>query len=278
MKLAYQNIEDNGSFVLTNFQCAQSLQLLGKAGYFKIIWCQQQPIDMVLDGYNVTLLKNQVLFATPVHVIEIPVNQTGLTSFMFNKKFYCVHTNDLEVSCTGLLFYGANHAPIVTLNLQDQQSFKSMLFLFEEEFNICDAIQGEMLRTMLKRMLIKSTKLIKKDLPEAALSDKQVDLIRKFNMLVELHFKEKHQVTDYAALLNKSPKTLSNFFKKHKVQSPLKTINERIAIEAKRLLRYSGKTAEEIAYELGYNEASHFSKFFKKQIGVSPLGYRKRDL
>jgi hypothetical protein len=58
MKLAYQNIEDNGSFVLTNFQCAQSLQLLGKAGYFKIIWCQQQPIDMVLDGYNVTLLKN----------------------------------------------------------------------------------------------------------------------------------------------------------------------------------------------------------------------------
>jgi AraC-like DNA-binding protein len=135
-----------------------------------------------------------------------------------------------------------------------------------------------MLRTLLKRMLIKSTKLIKKDLPEAALSDKQVDLIRKFNMLVELHFKEKHQVTDYAALLNKSPKTLSNFFKKHKVQSPLKTINERIAIEAKRLLRYSGKTAEEIAYELGYNEASHFSKFFKKQIGVSPLGYRKRDL
>jgi AraC-like DNA-binding protein len=278
MKLAYQNIEDNGSFVLTNFQCAQSLQLLGKAGYFKIIWCQQQPIDMVLDGYNVTLLKNQVLFATPVNVIKIPIKNTGLVSLIFNKEFYCVYINDSEASCAGLLFYGANHAPIATLTVEEQRSFEAMLLLFKEEFKTQDAIQGEMLRTLLKRMLIKSTKLIKKDLPEAALSDKQVDLIRKFNMLVELHFKEKHQVTDYAALLNKSPKTLSNFFKKHKVQSPLKTINERIAIEAKRLLRYSGKTAEEIAYELGYNEASHFSKFFKKQIGVSPLGYRKRDL
>lgn len=275
MKLEYNNIKENGSFVLTNFQCGPSLQLLTKQGYYKIIWCKGDAIDIIVDGYHVTLEKNQVLFTTPVNVVEIPANNSGLISFIFNKEFYCVYTNDSEVSCAGLLFYGANHAPIVTLNETEQKSFDSMLFLFQEEFETQDNIQGEMLRTLLKRMLIKSTRLIRNDQPEQNMSDKQVDLIRKFNMLVELHFKQKHQVADYADLLFKSPKTLSNFFKKHNVPSPLKTINERIALEAKRLLRYSDKTAEEIAYELGYSEPSHFSKFFKKQEGVSPLGYRK---
>lgn len=275
MKLVYQNIKEKGSFILTNFQCAPSLQLLSKSGYYKIIWCQGQPIDITVDGYRVTLHKNQVLFATPVNVIDIPADNSGLISFIFNKEFYCVYTNDSEVSCAGLLFYGANHAPIITLNETEQKSFESMLFLFQEEFNTQDNIQGEMLRTMLKRMLIQSTRQLKSTQPENDMSSKQVDLVRKFNMLVELHYKEKHQVSDYADMLFKSPKTLSNFFKKHEVQSPLKTINERIALEAKRLLRNSDKTAEEIAYELGYNEPSHFSKFFKKQEGVSPLTYRK---
>jgi AraC-like DNA-binding protein len=152
-----------------------------------------------------------------------------------------------------------------------------MRLLFEEEFENKDQIQGEMLRTLLKRMLITATRLIKKEQNQDQLTTKQVDLIRKFNILVEQHFKEKHQVADYANLLFKSPKTLSNFFKKHDVKSPLKIINDRITAEAKRLLRNSDRTAEEIAYELGYSEPSHFSKFFKKQTGLSPLGYRKDE-
>jgi AraC family transcriptional activator of pobA len=119
--------------------------------------------------------------------------------------------------------------------------------------------------------------LIKQESNQTDLSVKQVELIRKFNILVEQHFKEKHQVADYADLLFKSPKTLSNFFKKNNVNSPLKVINGRIVAEAKRLLLYSDKSAEEIAYELGYNEPSHFSKFFKTQAGVSPLAFRKQN-
>ncbi len=277
MKLDYHNIKDEGRFTITSFQCGPSLQLLKEKGLYKIVWCTEGEERLIVDGYEVTLKKNQVLFCTPVNIINIPKDNYGLIAFVFNREFYCIQHSDSEVSCMGTLFFGSSNAPIINLTDKDQRSFNATLTLFQEEFDTRDHIQGEMLRTLLKRMLITSTRLIKIENNQADLSIKQVDLIRKFNILVEQNFKEKHQVADYAELLFKSPKTLSNFFKKHNVKSPLKIINERIAAEAKRLLLYSDKSAEEIAYELGYNEASHFSKFFKTQVGTSPLAFRKQS-
>lgn len=276
MKLDYHNIKDEGRFTVTNFQCGPSLQLLQEKGLYKIVWCRNGEQHLVVDGYEVVLRKNQILFCTPVNVVDIPADNHGLTAFVFNREFYCIQHNDSEVSCMGMLFFGSSNAPIIDLTEKDQSSFNAMIVLFQEEFNTRDHIQGEMLRSLLKRMLITSTRLIKQETHTADLSVKQVELIRKFNILVEQHFKEKHQVADYAEMLFKSPKTLSNFFKKHNVHSPLKAINNRIAAEAKRLLLYSDKSAEEIAYELGYNEPSHFSKFFKTQVGISPLAFRKK--
>jgi AraC family transcriptional activator of pobA len=276
MKLDYHNIKDESKFTLTSFQCGLSVQLLKEKGLYKIVWCTDGEERLVVDGYEVVIKKNHVLFCTPSNIVEIPKDTKGLIAFVFNREFYCIQHNDSEVSCMGLLFYGSSIAPVLELNEKDQRSFNAMLVLFQEEFDTKDHIQGEMLRTLLKRMLITSTRLIKQESNQTDLSVKQVELIRKFNILVEQHFKEKHQVADYADLLFKSPKTLSNFFKKNNVNSPLKVINGRIVAEAKRLLLYSDKSAEEIAYELGYNEPSHFSKFFKTQAGVSPLAFRKQ--
>jgi AraC family transcriptional activator of pobA len=277
MKLDYHNIKDESKFTLTSFQCGLSVQLLKEKGLYKIVWSTDGEECLVVDGYEVGIKKNHVLFCTPSNIVEIPKDTKGLIAFVFNREFYCIQHNDSEVSCMGLLFYGSSIAPILELNEKDQRSFNAMLVLFQEEFDTKDHIQGEMLRTLLKRMLITSTRLIKQESNQTDLSVKQVELIRKFNILVEQHFKEKHQVADYADLLFKSPKTLSNFFKKHDVSSPLKIINGRIAAEAKRLLLYSDKSAEEISYELGYNEPSHFSKFFKTQVGVSPMVFRKKE-
>ena len=154
-----------------------------------------------------------------------------------------------------------------------------MIFdFFEEEFNIKDHIQGEMLRTLLKRLLILSTRIIKEGIPDPNLPKGQVDIIRKFNLLVEEHFNHLHQVKDYADLLFKSPKTLSNLFKKYGENSPLTIINERILLEAKRLILYSDKTNEEIANSLGYKDAGHFSKFFKNNEGLSPMAFKAERL
>jgi AraC-like DNA-binding protein len=82
-------------------------------------------------------------------------------------------------------------------------------------------------------------------------------------------------VADYAEMLNKSPKTLSNLFKKYNEKSPLQIIQNRIILEARRLLRYSDKSIKEIAYVIGYEDIQSFSRFFKKMEGVSPSEFKK---
>jgi hypothetical protein len=61
---------------------------------------------------------------------------------------------------------------------------------------------------MLKRLLILCTRVYKEQ-TELTTFDKKLDIVREYNYLVESNFKTKHQVADYAEMLNKSPKTLS---------------------------------------------------------------------
>jgi len=278
MNLSYSSIIEESEFYLTDFNCASSQQVLQRKGCYKILWAKDNTINLSIDGYKITLKQHEVIFCTPLNILEISVSQKGIISFVFNREFYCIRDHDREVSCNGFLFYGSAQPPIVSLNLKEQESFKMLYYFFKEEFEYADHIQGEMLRVLLKRLLIKSTRLIKERIPDPNLTNDKIDLIRRYNILVEKHFREKHQVSDYAELLFKSPKTLSNLFKKYGNVSPLKIINDRILLEAKRLLLFSNKTSETIAYELGYKEPGHFSKFFKNQAGLRPNEFKKQSL
>lgn len=275
MRLDYTNEKDESVFIFADFRCYASQDLLKQHHLYKIIWCVSESVQITIDGYHIELKKNQVIFCTPLNILEIPIGIEGLVSIVFNREFYCINDHDHEVSCNGFLFYGSSYPPVITLSQKEKENFDMLFFFFKEEFETRDHIQGEMLRSLLKRLLIKSSRLIKKELPYPNIPSSQLDEIRKYNILVEKHFREKHKVSEYADLLFKSPKTIANLFHKHSHKTPLMVINERILLEAKRLLRYSQKTSEEIALELGYKEAGHFSKFFKKHTGMSPISFKK---
>ena len=129
---------------------------------------------------------------------------------------------------------------------------------------------------MLKRILILCTRIYKSQINYSEVDNDQVDLLRNYNFLVEKHFKELHQVSDYANLLNKSPKTISNVFKKVSDKSPLEIIKNRILIEARRLLSNHENTISDVAYALGYNDVQSFSRFFKGIEKISPKAYREK--
>ena len=149
-----------------------------------------------------------------------------------------------------------------------------MRFL-KNEFKTPHKIPVDILQMLLKRLIIICTRSAKEQLILKNLDNEQIDVVRKFNVLVDMHYKTKRKVSDYAVLLFKSPKTLSNLFAVCIQKSSQQIILERLAFEAKRLIQFSNMQNQEIAYELGFNDPAHFSRFFKKMTNYSPTQYRE---
>jgi AraC-like DNA-binding protein len=172
------------------------------------------------------------------------------------------------------LFFGSTGVP--TIHLQDEQAgrFKQIWKSFEHELHASDSLQLDMLQTLLKNMLITATRTFKMQTNYKVFDQASMDLIRSFNYLVEKHFREKHAVADYAALLFKSPKTISNIFSRLGNKTPSQFIYHRIMTEARRKLRYTDQPIGDIGYHLGFKDVQAFSRFFTKNEGVSPTQFR----
>jgi AraC family transcriptional activator of pobA len=141
MKLTYSSLKDEDIFILTNFSCAPSQELLNKKNLYKILWSRKNIFKIKVDDYEVELNENEVIFCTPLNVMEIPVHSEGLLAFVFNKEFFCIQTNDDQVSCHGFLFFGSSQPQRIKLNEKELAHFKSMLNLFEEDLSIKDHLQ-----------------------------------------------------------------------------------------------------------------------------------------
>ena len=246
----------------------------GVKGLITILWNpNDKVVSFLRDDISVDLYPNQLTTTTYLQKIRFDEG-APLIGFTFNREFYCIKDHDEEVSCNGIIFFGAQESPTITLPDDEVKKFDALLNVFIDEFTTRDNVQGEMLIMLLKRLIIKTTRIAKEQVIPVSIKENQVDLIRKFNLLVDTHYKSKKQVSDYADLLFKSPKTLSNLFAKYNEKTPLQIIHERIVLEAKRLLLYTDKTAKEIAYELGFEEVGTFHKLFKKVTNSTPQNFK----
>lgn len=242
---------------------------------YTFIRTNHAPLEIIVDSIPYSVAPNSVLVLTTVQYFQF-LKGEDLQVYQFNREFYCIKDHDQQVSCAGLLFFGNVHIPIIALSANETRKFKTLDEVFLDELETKDNIQAEMLRMLMARFIIMSTRLLKskEGFVESAKNAK-VDLLREFNMLVEEYFKTEHSVSFYADKLFKSPKTLSNTFAKLNT-TPLQIIHERLILEAKRLLIYTDKTAKEIGYEVGFEDASHLSRLFKKHTGLSPSDFKKQ--
>jgi len=242
-----------------------------------IAWNRGADQQIVIDNYPYDFPANTIhcLMTSEHFHFE---DATSIVAWQFSRDFYCVVDHDKEVSCVGFIFYGPPQKMFIRLEPNDQRHIEMLLQMLQEEFETHDHIQGEMMQVLLKRLIIIVTRLAKQQyLNEKELPGDKLDIVRQYNFLVETHYKKEHQVKFYAEQLFKSPKTLSNLFALYNHKSPVLIIQERLASEAKRLFYYTDKTAKEIAYELGFESAAHFGKFFKRLTGQSVTEIKKMN-
>lgn len=101
------------------------------------------------------------------------------------------------------------------------------------------------------------------------------ELLNKYKDLIDKNFMRERQVQTYAGQLGISPNYLNVLTRKHLGKSALSMINDRVILEIKRLLLRTDYDISEIAYKLGFNELSYFSRFFKRNTGMTPIEFRQ---
>lgn len=243
--------------------------------HFTIIFNFGGPLEIGRDCQILTLKKDELAFLQRGAAVSC-ANESGCESWVlqFNWQFYCLEYHDSEISCNGLLFNTAIEPPVVSLDVSAANEVRHWVEIVQNELSEKDDKSGEMLRLLLKRLLIRCARLARKQQPVQASPPASTEIVRQFSKLVEAHFREKHSVADYAAMLHRSPKTLSNVFRTLGQPSPLEIIHDRIALEARRMLRFSDKPVKEISLDLGFSDAAHFAHFFKKKTGSFPTNLR----
>jgi AraC family transcriptional activator of pobA len=101
-----------------------------------------------------------------------------------------------------------------------------------------------------------------------------VQLVNRFRSLLEQHYKNHWKIDAYADALHVSVSTLSRACQTVLGCSTKKLMRERLHIEAKRRLIYTAETLDQISWDLGFKDASYFSRTFKQLEGTSPKTFR----
>nr|WP_298792471.1 helix-turn-helix domain-containing protein [uncultured Allomuricauda sp.] len=279
MRYEYKDPKLGSILGLTDDIKNDNLRFSSTVNTIKFLWNRnKEPLTIIVDDLELQLDPNQLVTVTYLQHVSFSKTHLPLSAILFNREFYCISDHDSEVSCNGILFFGTQDLPIISVPDNQLKKFNLWFDVFVEEFSTPDNIQGDMLQMLLKRLIIMSTRLAKEQLIVKTLKNDQIDVIRKFNYLVDMHYKTKRKVSDYAEMLFKSPKTLSNLFFIYNQKPPQQVILERLALEAKRLIHFTDKQNQEIAFDLGFNDPAHFSRFFKKMTQMTPSEYRENTL
>lgn len=108
------------------------------------------------------------------------------------------------------------------------------------------------------------------------IADKGIRQLLNFQDLINVHYRKRWSIEEYAAHLGISSTRLNEVCREYAGRCALQLVHDRIMLEAKRNLVYTVMTVSEIAYSLGFKDPAYFSRFFTRLAGCSPVDFRKR--
>jgi len=244
--------------------------------FIKVVFLKRGA-EVMVDFKNYNLEQDSLFFVNAGQFFQLNEVISLGSILYYNRDFYCVEMHDKEVACDGILFHNVYEIPVVNLSNEQSVVIEKIFNEIQSEVIAEDSNLEEMLRVLLKQIIIKSTRIWKNTHEVHSDENRQeLEFIRKFSQLVEWNFTTKHTVAAYADLLNITPKLLNKRITKFSKDTPNDLIKQRIVLEAQRMLAHTGLSVKEIGYKLGYEDPSYFIRLFTKQTGSAPQQFRKQ--
>ena len=225
-----------------------------------------------IDMTAYTIKPNKFYFTIPqqIHLKE----QTAIFSGMiisFTKDFLALDEKQLLRNLP--IIQNPHHGHELDLSEKDLLFVDDILEKIYLEYHAKGEWQSNMLLAYMEVLLIYLSRLYTEQFSQPKESpDRQ--LLEKYLSHIEEAYSEFHEVAAYADLMNISAGHLSEFVKKQSGKPAIVHIHERLILEAKRMLLHSDDSIKEIAFQLGFEDASYFNKFFKRLTLQTPLQYR----
>lgn len=225
--------------------------------------------------------EHALLFATPkipYHWLPQDENQSG-DFCIFTEDFFSRSRNG--VAPDDLPIFKAGAYPIFRISTEEAGEIAQIFRKMHCEIDSDYAYKYDLLRNYVMELIHYGQKLQ----PATALYPSHTAAARVSSLFIELLERQfpiespRQQLKlrtakDYAAMLSVHVNHLNKVLKEHTGKTTTALIGNRVLQEAKILLRQTDWNVSEIAQCLGFEETAHFSNFFRKQAGMTPVGFR----
>lgn len=101
--------------------------------------------------------------------------------------------------------------------------------------------------------------------------------LKRIEIFIDCNYKRNLSITDIANHVGMNRSALCVFYRRHTGKTLLERINERRLVVACHLLRRSTLTVQQVCFESGYKDYPHFCRMFKRQKGMTPKMFRKKE-
>jgi len=242
---------------------------------YQIICIKSGTAICKIDMEVCNLSEKHMGYIYPAQIYQIlPEKEINGFIISFSREFF-------HLSVESLLF--GNQANFIRKNNSAQfllddyikEDIHEIIFRIEKEFASTRPLKYEVLKGLLKILLIYFSRISNGMMINPS-PHKNNKTVKKFFLLLEEKYSTKRMATAYADNLAVTTNFLNDLLKKTTGSTTSYHIHQRILTEAKRLAVYSNITMKEIAYQLGFEDMAHFSKFFKKTSGESFKDFKKR--
>lgn len=247
-------------------------------GFYQIIWFRKGTGAHYVDFKEYSITDNTLFFLSPgqIHYFDGKRDQEGII-IHFNESFLSDEGSSENVFLKYNVFNAFDAVPYYNIAPADTRRLNYIVEEMEIETQQTNAFaHKDYLKYLVKMFLIYVQRTGQKGtgLP-LCINNSSNRTFVQFRQMLEHHYRHMHTVKEYANRLNVSTKTLTNCVYESSRSTPLKIINDRIILEAKRQLLHSSLKIKEIAFYLGFEDPSYFVKFFKRQTGYLPAEFRE---